>query len=58
LNEDDPDAFGFLEPDVVIRGAHLVPKFSLGETAEFLGPSFVRQEEDSDEDWQGFYVNM
>ncbi|KAF8554688.1 hypothetical protein OG21DRAFT_1508697 [Imleria badia] len=58
LDEDDPDVFGFLNPDVVIRGAHLVPTFSLGEMDELLGPSFVQREEDSDEDWRAFYVNI
>lgn len=44
LSEDDPDAFIFLDPDVVICGVHLIP--------------IARQEEDGDEDWQSFDVNM
>ncbi|KAF9232300.1 hypothetical protein BU15DRAFT_21088, partial [Melanogaster broomeanus] len=58
LTEDDPDAFGFLDPDLVIRGVHLIPAFSEGRTPEYLGPSFVRPEEDQDEDWRTFDVNM
>lgn len=58
LPEDDPDAFSFLDPDVVIRGIHLIPMFSLGRTSELLGPSIARQEKDGDEDWQAFDVNM
>ncbi|KIO03576.1 hypothetical protein M404DRAFT_26885 [Pisolithus tinctorius Marx 270] len=58
ISDDDPDAFGFLDPDVVIRGVHLIPAFSLGRTSEYLGPSFVRPDEDLHEDWRYFDVNM
>ncbi|KAF8121257.1 hypothetical protein EV363DRAFT_1568842 [Boletus edulis] len=58
LHEDDPDAFSFLDPDVVIHGVHLIPTFSLGHTSELLGPSIARQKEDGDEDWQSFDVNI
>ncbi|KAF9230710.1 hypothetical protein BU15DRAFT_83296 [Melanogaster broomeanus] len=51
LTEDDPDAFGFLDPDLVIRGVHLIPAFSGGRTPTTWVPSFVRPEEDQDEDW-------
>ncbi|KIO09076.1 hypothetical protein M404DRAFT_132837 [Pisolithus tinctorius Marx 270] len=30
ISNDDLDAFGFLDPDVVICGIHLIPAFSLG----------------------------
>ncbi|KIJ11124.1 hypothetical protein PAXINDRAFT_15944 [Paxillus involutus ATCC 200175] len=55
------DAFGFVNPDSVVRSVHLIPVFALGSTDELLGPSFVRQErgtEGWDFDWRYFYVNM
>jgi hypothetical protein len=58
LDESDPDAFSFIDLSVVVRGVHLIPTFSLGRTGNWLGPSFVRHEEDQDEDWVGFYVNL
>lgn len=48
------DAFGFVNPEDVIRGAHLIPAFALGRTKDFLGPSMAR---DPEGDWLNFYVN-
>lgn len=58
--EGDPDdgAFGFLDPQEIIRAAHLVPAFAHGTTSTLLGPSIARQPRDGDEDWQFYYVNM
>ena len=56
LPEDDPKAFGFLDPDEVIRAAHLIPAFRHGATEE-RGESLGRAEGEGD-DWQYFYVNM
>ncbi|KAI0349319.1 hypothetical protein OH77DRAFT_1490928 [Trametes cingulata] len=36
------DAFGFVDPADVIRGAHLIPAFAHGRTKELLGPSIAR----------------
>jgi hypothetical protein len=33
------------------------PKF-LKSATKYLGPTFARREEDGDEDWRYFYVNM
>ncbi|GJE96476.1 hypothetical protein PsYK624_126730 [Phanerochaete sordida] len=58
-----PDAFGFMDPKEVIRGAHLVPAFRFGRTTELLGPSAARYidpeapPETKDEDWRFYYVN-
>ena len=54
------DAFGFVDPDCVVRGVHLIPGFAYGTTEELLGPSFVRQDLqlNDDTDWTFFYVNM
>ncbi|KAI6112660.1 hypothetical protein F5141DRAFT_1003094, partial [Pisolithus sp. B1] len=55
------DAFGFLDPDCVIRCAHLIPAFAYSTTDEFLGTSFVREwdkdTKDTDHDWRYYYVN-
>lgn len=51
LPEDDPDAFGFLDPNIVVYGVHLIPAFSLGKTEELLGRSFARHANDDDKDW-------
>ncbi|KII83442.1 hypothetical protein PLICRDRAFT_677051, partial [Plicaturopsis crispa FD-325 SS-3] len=35
LDSSDPGAFGFVNPALVVRGAHLIPAFHHGRTAEF-----------------------
>jgi hypothetical protein len=55
---DDPSAFGFLNPDLVVRGVQLIPAFRFGRTDALLGPSIARRESDQDEDWDWYYVNM
>ena len=51
----DADAFGFLDPKLVLRACHLIPSFHWGKTLRLLGPSIVR---DSNEgDWTNYYVN-
>ncbi|KAI6011633.1 hypothetical protein EDC04DRAFT_2580349, partial [Pisolithus marmoratus] len=54
----DPDAFGFVDPDVVLCGVHLIPSFAHGHTNEYLGPSFMHPVADGDNDWRYFHVNM
>lgn len=54
--ETDPYAFGFIDPNEVIRGVHLIPAFHHGRTPSLLGPSIARKKEDKDEDWQFYYV--
>jgi hypothetical protein len=58
IRGEDPAAFGFLDPDVVIRGTHLIPAFEKGHTNGLLPESFVRREADLGKDWLNFYVNM
>lgn len=57
--ESDENAFGFLDPSLVIRGCHLIPSFSDGRTSNLLrhGPFFSRGSDEVD-DWTSFYVNM
>ncbi|KAG1888127.1 hypothetical protein F4604DRAFT_1916045 [Suillus subluteus] len=46
-----------IDPDVVIRGTHLIPIFEKGHTNGLLPESFVRCEADLGTDWLNFYVN-
>ena len=57
------DAFGFVDPNSVIRGVHLIPAFTVGPTKELLPHSFIRYEPlaegwEIELDWTFFYVNM
>jgi len=56
----DEDAFGFLDPDLIIRGSHLIPAFHFGRTCSLMpynGPTVARSVNETD-DWVNFYVNM
>ncbi|KAG2068887.1 hypothetical protein BDR04DRAFT_1023286, partial [Suillus decipiens] len=52
------EAFGFLDPDSIICGVHIIPAFAYSCTDTLLGPSFVHKEEELDTDWHYYYVNM
>ncbi|KIK73974.1 hypothetical protein PAXRUDRAFT_82301, partial [Paxillus rubicundulus Ve08.2h10] len=55
------DAFGFVDPNSVICGVHLILAFALGSMNEYLGPSFIHQDPKMAGwhlDWQYFYINM
>ncbi|KAH7921017.1 hypothetical protein BV22DRAFT_1107414 [Leucogyrophana mollusca] len=56
MQDYDPDEFGFLDPDQVIRGVHLIPASRNWEN--YLEPSIARRSEEEDADWSCFYVNM
>lgn len=55
---DEQDQFGFLDPNDVIRGVHLIPAFAHGRTSDKLAPSMARHPSENDEDWAYYYVNM
>ena len=55
---DDPDAFGFIDPVDVIRAIHLIPAFHFGKTSQLLSSSLARREEEGDEDYERYYINM
>jgi hypothetical protein len=59
VEESDRDAFGFLDPGQVIRGAHLIPAFASGRGVSSLrhGESFARPGGELD-DWEEYYVGM
>jgi hypothetical protein len=57
----DPDAFGFVDPARVIRGAHIIPAFAHSTTDEFIPDSIARIYTDAyarKRDWKYYYVNM
>ncbi|KAI0645610.1 hypothetical protein C8Q79DRAFT_965394 [Trametes meyenii] len=53
----DPDAFGFIDPEDIIRGCHLIPAFAEGRTKELLGRSRLARPQGESEDWERYYVN-
>lgn len=59
VEEFDRDAFGFLDPGQVIRGAHLIPAFAAGRGVSSLhyGKSLARPGGQLD-DWEEYYVGM
>jgi hypothetical protein len=59
VDSDDPFAFGFLDPQHVIRGVHLIPTFSYGRTGDLLQQSSIaRSTSERGEDWKFYYVGM
>ena len=49
------DAYGLLDPTLVLRGCHLIPAFSLGRNdSEKTGHIFTPRDVN---DWNGYYVN-
>lgn len=56
VDSEDPAAFGFLDPDQVIHGVHLIPVFAHGRTQDLLpGPSIARKiQSEDDADWRYF----
>lgn len=58
LPDTDPDAFGFLDPHAVIRGAHIIPGFAHGKTSSLLrGPSIARPVRQLN-DHKYYYINQ
>lgn len=51
----DRDAFGFLDPRLVLHACHLIPAFSLGRNLRLLGRSTARDSLIGD--WENYYVN-
>lgn len=62
---DGDEAFGFLDPDWVVRGSHLIPAFAHGRSSDpspFESISIRSQdtgsESDEEKDWRYHYVGM
>jgi hypothetical protein len=52
-------SFGFVDPADVIRGVHLIPTYTLGKTPHLLPRgSMARRDDEDDEDYSRYYVNM
>ena len=53
-HQESPDAFSFINPDLVVHGIHVIPAFTFGYTEELLGPSQARCRKDNmkDADWK------
>lgn len=47
-------AFGFVDPNTIIRACHLIPAFHLGRTTSLLPPSRFR---DEGGDFVNYYIN-
>ncbi|KAI0323530.1 hypothetical protein GY45DRAFT_1349767 [Cubamyces sp. BRFM 1775] len=62
LNANDPEVepFNFLDPDHVLRAAHLIPAFDHGVTSDYLEPSKLacRASSNQEEDFCYYYVSM
>lgn len=55
----EPAAFGFVDPEDVVRAAHLIPAFAHGKTSYYLPPSdAARSPSEGNEDWLYHYANM
>ncbi|KAL1750714.1 hypothetical protein FB107DRAFT_294399 [Schizophyllum commune] len=48
VEETQPDAFGFLDPALVVRGAHLIPSFTNGRGVPY----------GKEDDWINYYANI
>jgi hypothetical protein len=59
IEETDDQAFGFLDPSLVIRGCHIIPAFADGRTQALLKtPHTAARPPGESDDWVAFYVNM
>ncbi|KAG2033271.1 hypothetical protein BDR03DRAFT_872322, partial [Suillus americanus] len=56
FEDESPDAYGFLDPECVIRGTHIIPAFAFGCPKGLLIPTIGRCQ--ADPDWVLYYVNM
>ncbi|EJF62541.1 hypothetical protein DICSQDRAFT_57409, partial [Dichomitus squalens LYAD-421 SS1] len=55
----DDNAFRFVSPDQILRGAHLMPAFAHGQSDRALpGYSVAHKEEEEDTDWNYHYVGI
>jgi len=54
----EPDAFGLIHPDEILRAVHLIPAFKLGRTVEYLSSPSEGHPESEHDNWKHFNVNM
>ncbi|EJD49366.1 hypothetical protein AURDEDRAFT_45492, partial [Auricularia subglabra TFB-10046 SS5] len=55
IPDSDPDAFGFVDPAIVVRACHLIAGYAHGQTDELLAPSKLRDTDDGD--WRYYYAD-
>jgi hypothetical protein len=59
VEENDPSAFGFLNPSLMLWGCHLIPSFVNGRTSALLKKTRTAAHSPGVfDDWATFYVNM
>jgi hypothetical protein len=59
--EHSSDVFGFLDPDCMVRGVHLIPAFGYFQTSDLLGVLRAHRKPDGEDphaDWKYHYLNM
>ena len=54
----DENAFGFLDPDDVVRGSHLIPGFNLGHRTHSPSDPATAWDLKKESDWKTYYVNQ
>ena len=57
LDESEPDAYGFLDPNEVIRAVHLIPSFKPGHRGHITTPMGLSTT-GLYKEWLYFYVNL
>jgi hypothetical protein len=57
-HSDEPDAFGLIHPDEIVRAVHLIPRFSLGKTDRYLSVPSRGRPVTEESDWKHYSVNM
>ena len=56
LSMDKEDAFGFLDPNDILRAAHVIPAFKAGKRSP--DGSRLSSNAKDDEDWQAYFQNQ
>ena len=54
----EDDAFGFLDPDDIIRGSHLIAGFNLGPRSRSPSDPASVWDPEKESDWKTYYVNQ
>ena len=56
--DSDPDAYGFVDPQEVLRGAHLLPAFNHDQATNVLDSETNVRRANEVDDWNLYYPNM
>ena len=61
FGQENEDAFGFLDPESVVRGVHIIPAFGYYHSRGLLAGGSRRRRivetDDPDADWKYYYIN-